>query len=200
MTAWILVAVALVFAVLLVVGLQEHARTFQSSIVKLQLAGTGHAVGGLLDRLDADDRDGLPRALRIDDTLIVPGYTGLLVSLCALSVVWVRAAAGGALEVVGIALALASALLAVVAGVLDLLENRALRGVHDAWHRIPIPTAPDETEAAGRQEQRRAQVAAIDPASRTARRATLWKLRLLAVVLAWVLVAVVVAATDTLSR
>jgi hypothetical protein len=199
MTAWILVAVALVFAVLLVVGLQEHARSFRASIVKLQLAGTGHAVGGLLDRLDVDDRDGLPRALRVDETLIVPGYTGLLVSLSALSVVWVRAAAGGALEVVGITLAVASALLAVVAGVLDLRENRALRRVHDAWHRIPSPTSPDETEAAGRQEQRRTQVAAIDPASRTARRVTLWKLRLLAVVLAWMVVAMVIAATDTLS-
>ena len=199
MTTWIVVAVALVFAVLLVVGLQEHARTFQSSIVKLQLAGTGHVLGGLLDRLDADDRDGLRRALKVDDTLIVPGYTGLLVSLSALSVVWVRAAASGALEVVGIALGLVFVLFAVVAGVLDLLENRALRRVHDSWHRIPIPTAPDETEAAGRQEQRRTQVAAIDPASRTARRVTLWKLRLLAVVLAWMVVAVVIAATDTLS-
>lgn len=199
MTTWIVVAVALVFAVLLVVGLQEHARTFQSSIVKLQLAGTGHVLGGLLDRLDADDRDGLRRALKVDDTLIVPGYTGLLVSLSALSVVWVRAAASGALEVVGIALGLVFVLFAVVAGVLDLLENRALRRVHDSWHRIPIPTSPDETEAAGRQEQRRTQVAAIDPASRTARRVTLWKLRLLAVVLAWMVVAVVIAATDTLS-
>lgn len=200
MTAWILLAVALVFAVLLVVGLQEHARTFHASIVKLQLAGTGHAVGTLLDRLDDADRDGLPRALRIDDTLIVPGYTGLLVSLCALSVVWVRAAAGGALEVVGIALAVASAVLAVAAGILDLLENRALGRVLAAWQRIPIPTAPDETEAAGRQEQRRTQVAAIEPASRTARLVTLWKLRLLALVLAWIVVAMVIAATDALSR
>ena len=199
MTAWILVAVALVFAVLLVVGLQEHARTFQSSIVRLQLAGTGHLVGAQLDRLEDADRDGLPRALRVDDTLIVPGYTGLLASLCLLSVVWVRAAAGGALEVVGTALALTAALLVVVAGVLDLRENRALRRVHDTWHRIPIPTSPDETEAAGRQEQRRTQVAAIDRASRTARLVTLWKLRLLAVVLAWMVVAVVIAATDTLS-
>jgi len=200
MTAWILLAVALAFAVLLTVGLQEHARTFRASIVKLQLAGTGHAVGALLDRLDVAGRGGLRRALRIDDMLIVPGYTGLLVSLCALSVVWVRAAAGGALEAVGIALGLAFALLAVVAGILDLLENRALRRVLDVWHQIPIPTSPEETEAAGRQEQRRTQVAAIEPASRTARLVTLWKLRLLAVVLAWTVVAMVVAATDTLSR
>lgn len=200
MTAWILVAVGLAFAVLLVVGLQEHARSFRASIVKLQLAGTGHVAGAQLDRLEEADRDGLPRALRVDDTLIVPGYTGLLVSLCALSVVWVRAAADGALEVVGIALALLFALLAVVAGLLDLRENRALRRVHAAWHRIPIPTTPDETEAAVRQEQRRAQVAAIEPASRTARLVTLWKLRLLGLVLAWMIVAMVIAATDALSR
>ena len=39
-----------------VVGLQEHARTFQSSIVKLQLAGTGRVEGWLLGV--ADDRAG----------------------------------------------------------------------------------------------------------------------------------------------
>lgn len=200
MTAWVLVAVALAFAVLLTAGLQEHARSFPGSIVKLQLAGTGHALGALLDGLDDAGRGGLRRALRVDDTLIVPGYTGLLVSLCALSVIWVREAADGVLEGVGIVLALASGLLAVVAGILDLLENRALRRALDAWHPIPIPTAPEETEAAGRQEQRRTQVAAIDPASRTARLVTVWKLRLLALVLAWTVVAMVVAATDSLSR
>lgn len=168
-------------------------------VLAFQLAGSGHAAGALLDRLGPDGCDELRRGLRTDDRVIVPGYTLILVALCALSVVWVRAASSGALEVVGVALALLFGLLAVAAGILDLLENRALRQVLDGWQPIPVPSSPDEEEAAERQQRRRTQVAAIDAPSRTARRAAVWKWRLLALVVGWVLAAGVVAVTDWLS-
>ena len=169
------------------------------SALAFQLAGSGHAMGRLLDRLDADGYDDLRRGLRTDSRVIVPVYTVVLVGLCVLSVFAVRAAADGGPSVVGVMLALLFALIAVVAGVLDLGENRALGRVLDGWQPIPIPAAPEETEAAERQERRRTQVAAIDPDCRTARSFALWKWRLLALVVGWLLVAAVIALTDWLS-
>ncbi|MDZ5662219.1 hypothetical protein SFC79_10625 [Nocardioides sp. S-58] len=169
------------------------------SALAFQLAGSGHAMGAFLDRVGRHGCNELRRGLRTDDRAIVPGYTLLLVALCALSVVWVRAASSGALEAVATVLGVLAGLLAVAAGVLDLLENRALRRVLDDWQPIPIPVAPDEAEAAERQQRRRSQVAAIDGPSRAAKRRAVWKWRLIALVLGWVLVSGVVGLTSWLS-
>ena len=160
MSAWVLAVVAVLFAVLLALGLKQHGR-------RVRLPGSGHEMWAVLDRLRLEGRDRLRRQLAIDDTMIVPGHTGLLMSMSALSVVWIRGASSGSLEAVGVVLSVLAGVLALAAGVLDLRENRAVRTVLDLWQPIPVPTAPDEDEAAARQELRRQQAARIDPATRT---------------------------------
>ena len=193
MSAWVLAVVAVLFAVQLALGLRQHGR-------RVRLPGSGHEMWAVLDRLQLEGRDRLRRQLAIDDTMIVPGHSGLLMSMSGLSVVWIRGASSGSLEAVGVVLSVLAGLLALAAGVLDLRENRAVRKVLDLWQPIPVPTAPDEDEAAARQELRRQQVARIDPATRSASRASAWKFRLIALVVVWVLIASVIAATDALPR
>jgi hypothetical protein len=150
----------------------------------------------LLDQLGPGGRAAFRRALRIDGRMIVPGYSGLLVVSGLLSILPVSHASNETLEVLGISAALLAVLLALSAGVLDLVENNALDQVLAAWQDIPIPPRPAEAEAAERQERRRRQVAALDAPSRAVATAASRKVRCIVPVLVWLLVAIVVGVTD----
>jgi hypothetical protein len=203
---WLLGLLLVALAALFVVGFLRHGRVFRApppdqwpSVFKLQLAGSGLAMAPLLERLGEQGRSAFRAALRIDDRMIVPGYAGFLAVASLLSILPIRAASSGGLEAVGVAAACLAVLLALAAGALDLVENRALRTVLDAWREIPMPQSPAEEEAAARQELRRQLVDAIDGPSRAAAAASAWKFRFIGLVLAWLLVAAVVAVTHALA-
>lgn len=197
LAGWPLAAALLV---LLLAGLVRHGKVYQAppsrtwpSVGQLQRAGSGATIAPMLDQLGAPGRAALARALRIDGLMIVPGYAGLLAVLSVLGILNVRSASSGAWEAVGTVAGVLASAAALVAGGLDLVENRALSQVRASWQDIPIPARPNEQEAAQRQATRRQQIAGIDGACRTAAVATAWKHRLIGIVLVWLLAAATIA-------
>lgn len=205
MSAAVGLAVAIALLAMAAVGLMRFNRAVQApapqrwlSILQLQRAGSGAAMAPLLERLGARGRKAFKDAMPTDGWLIVPGYAGGLAVLSLVGVHVVRCAGSGAWEAVGTGACVLSALLALGAGGLDLVENRALGRVLDSWQDITVPAKPADAEAAQRQEQRRQQVAAIDADCRKAAAATKWKFRCLGLVGCWLLAVAVIWLTDLL--
>jgi hypothetical protein len=178
--AWMIVVGA---AVALVAG-AWHQRVMagvQPGILAFEFAGSGSRMFDLLAAWGPATRARARRALAIDHLLIV-GYVSLLAGLTFVSVDVMRSAGRGAgtLANAGAALGLVAAFLAVVAGLADVVENRALLRCLDRW-RDP----PDDAGIPASQAMRREVVAALDPLAATARDAARLKFALLAAIALW---------------
>jgi hypothetical protein len=171
-------------AAVVLVAAAWHQRVMggvRPGILAFEFAGSGSRMFDLLTAWGPAARARARRALAIDH-LLIAGYVPLLAGLAFVSVGVMRGAGqgAGAWAGPGAALGLIAALLAAVAGLADVVENRALLRCLDLW-RDP----PDDAGVPASQARRRELIAALAPPAVTARDAARLKFALLAAVALW---------------
>jgi hypothetical protein len=174
---------------LLLLAAWWHGRVMRGvrpGILAFEFAGSGSRMFDLLVAWGPSGRERARRALAVDHLVIV-GYVLLLVGLSLVSVEVMRGAGQGAWAATGVLLGVAAALLTGMAGLADVVENRALLRCLRAWR-----DAPGDADTPARQAVRREVIAALTAPAAAASRAARLKFVLLGVVAVWLLVTLTV--------
>lgn len=195
-----LIAAAVLTAVLVIaIVLHERAlkqpRGTKPRVIKLELAGTGRASFDLLDEIGSAGRQATRTAIGIDRWIIV-GYSPGLAVWSLLSIWIVDETSTGTIRTIGIVIAITMAIAALLAGLLDVRENRKLLELLDTWPDTPVPPGTDARDAAPiKQLNRRDAIEAFDAPSAAARAAAVPKFALIGAIALWGLVIACITVT-----